>query len=396
LITPRQIFDKALKKYPLYLKSLITGEKFFPLNIKFAKINPADALEDYTSIDRWIESLHDNSALVKGYGYKVDYKTVNNRKIGSQQFPDRIFFDDDADYLKYVGKSDEAALFKNVSNLLLDKYQNSYPLVKDFCINNSEVIIRSGREISNVCKVVDYFIQNNHPGIYIREIPLDIDTKFIENFSKIISGLLDIVISEHIQTDQKLFEKRYNLKYAEPLVRINILDVDIAAKMFSGINDISLTVSDFSSLKIPVKNVIIIENKTNFSNIQNFLTLPQLSGTIAVFGSGYAVNNLQNSRSLKNKRILYWGDIDPHGFKILSDLRAFLPQTESLLMDSKTFLSHENYLTDAPNISTVSKLCLTEDESQLFNDINNRNNLNRLEQERILHSYAKMTILRIL
>ncbi|NOR71388.1 MAG: hypothetical protein GQ532_17115, partial [Methylomarinum sp.] len=32
----------------------------------------------------------------------------------------------------------------------------------------------------------------------------------------------------------------------------------------------------------------------------------------------------------------YWGDLDTHGFAILSRLRHYYPQVKSILMDEKT------------------------------------------------------------
>jgi len=38
----------------------------------------------------------------------------------------------------------------------------------------------------------------------------------------------------------------------------------------------------------------------------------------------------------------YWGDLDTHGFAILNQLRAWLPQTRSFLMDRQTLVEHRD------------------------------------------------------
>lgn len=43
---------------------------------------------------------------------------------------------------------------------------------------------------------------------------------------------------------------------------------------------------------------------------------------------------------LSGAEIVYWGDIDTHGFAILDRLRAWLPATRSVLMDRDTLLTH--------------------------------------------------------
>jgi len=70
-----------------------------------------------------------------------------------------------------------------------------------------------------------------------------------------------------------------------------------------GLTDIQVTEEEFRRLKIPCKKVFILENKTNFSNLMNFLTLPQLENTIGIFGSGYKVADLKNASWLSEKEI---------------------------------------------------------------------------------------------
>ncbi|HHB95345.1 MAG TPA: hypothetical protein ENK88_09420 [Campylobacterales bacterium] len=47
------------------------------------------------------------------------------------------------------------------------------------------------------------------------------------------------------------------------------------------------------------------------------------------------MNSLKNIEWLKTKEIYYWGDIDTHGFAILSQIRGYFPQVKSILMDEE-------------------------------------------------------------
>lgn len=77
--------------------------------------------------------------------------------------------------------------------------------------------------------------------------------------------------------------------------------------------------------------------------------------------------------------LLHWGDIDVHGFEILSQFRSYFPQTKSVLMDKQTFEKFFEKDNGTPtNIST--KLNLTDEEQQLY-EILKTNNW-RLEQEK--------------
>ena len=194
--------------------------------------------------------------------------------------------------------------------------------------------------------------------------------------------MLDILVSEHVNKEEKQFEKRFNLKYAEPQIRFKVLDKTISNRFFSGLDDVAIPASQFETLNLPIKKVLVVENKTT---LYTTLTLPKMNETIAIFGSGYSVYNLKNVNWFGGLELLYWGDIDVQGFEILSQFRTYFPQTRSVLMDKQTF---DQFFEDdrgtPTNIST--KLNLTDEEQQLY-DILKTNNW-RLEQEKIPLEYV--------
>lgn len=208
-------------------------------------------------------------------------------------------------------------------------------------------------------------------------MPINVHTKFIERNKSVIRELLDILLTEHINSDQKEFEKRFYLKFNEPLIRFKILDNEISQKYFSGIDDLAIPVSQFETLNLPIKRVLVVENKTT---LYTTLTLPKMDGAIAIFGSGYSVFNLKSAQWFFNVELFYWGDIDVQGFEILSQFRSYFLHTQSMLMDKVTFEKFfENDKGTLTNVST--KLNLTQEEQQLYEllKINNW----RLEQEKI-------------
>ena len=172
------------------------------------------------------------------------------------------------------------------------------------------------------------------------------------------------------------------MKYAEPQIRFKVLDKQITQKFFSGIDDLAIPVSQFEILDLPVEKVIVMENKTTFYTA---LTLPKMSRTIVLFGSGFSVYNLKNVRWFEDKELLYWGDLDAQGFEILSQFRNYFPKAKSILMDKQTFEKFfENDNGTATNVSIQLKL--TDEEQQLY-EVLKRNNW-RLEQEKIPLNYV--------
>ncbi len=374
MITPQEIKTKAAKKYKAYLQSVVKKEVFFPLIIKGNK-KPSANIADF---QKEITQLVNQSKETKGYGYTIEYKTVKTKTIGVQDLPINIHFETEKDYLKYLQKLQEIKSFKSNLQLILQAFENLYL----WAYFHPQKIIQQQGKWKDILKVLNYFKQNPQPNLYIRELPIKVHTKFIENNKGIIKELLDLIIEAHIQANETTFEKRFNLKYSEPLVRFRILEPTISQKYFSGVNDISVPISQFQKLGLPIKKVLIVENKTS---LYTTLTLPKMQHTIAIFGRGYGVANLKEVAWLKNTNILYWGDIDAQGFEILSQLRTYFPQTQSVLMDNNTFEQFFENDLGTPSI-VLTQLNLTPAENTLYQKIKTNNW--RLEQEKIPLAYV--------
>jgi hypothetical protein len=119
------------------------------------------------------------------------------------------------------------------------------------------------------------------------------------------------------------------------------------------------------------------------------LTFPILRDSIVIWSHGFGVDIMKDVEWLKTKNIYYWGDLDAHGFQILSEIRSHFEQVESFLMDRDTFDSF--YEGDKGAETNVEKgLFLTSEEYDMFEHLK-VNNL-RLEQEKIPLEYAKTRI----
>lgn len=231
--------------------------------------------------------------------------------------------------------------------------------------------------------VCHWFLNGHQPNLYyIRELPIQLHTKFVESNLGILRTLLDELLPGPDQ-DDPVFHKRFGLKYAQPRIRLRFLDPSLALE--GRFSDISLPLSDFTTANFHCTQLIITENK------MNFLTLPPMAQTVAVWGGGYAVSNLKGIDWLQDKTILYWGDIDAHGFEILSQLRSYYPDTRSVMMDEQTFDSFPDYHGKG-TLSKVSSLtCLTSEEQQLHRRVQENNE--RLEQEKIPQAYINKYLL---
>ncbi len=378
MITPKEIKDKTERKYiSFFLPSLVENKPFEKLVIRGDKTYTKSSLPEF---EKEIQQIISQSKEKKGFGYSLEFQQVKTKSLGVQDLPTSIFFDNEKDLLKYLGKEKEVELFKtNIATII-----KAFPELKGWIIKSPIKVVNNRAEWGNILKVCGYFKQNPKPNLYIRELPVKVHTKFIERNQGIIKELLNILISEHINDEEKEFEKRFNLKFAEPQIRFKVLDRAIAEKYFSGIDDIAIPVSQFETLNLPIKKVLVVENKTT---LYTTLALPKMNDTVAIFGSGYSVYTLKNVQWFTNLDLFYWGDIDAQGFEILSQFRGYFQQTKSVLMDSETFEKFfENDSGSQTNISTL--LNLTEGEQKLYETLK-KNNW-RLEQEKIPYDYVNL------
>ncbi|AOW09738.1 Wadjet anti-phage system protein JetD domain-containing protein [Flavobacterium gilvum] len=375
MISPNEIKVKAGRKYLSLLQSIVDEKPFTQLVIRGDKGYNKSSLPEF---EKEILLLISHSKEKKSFGYTIDFQKVKTKHLGTQDLPTTIYFDTEMDLLKYLSKEKEVELFK----VNYEKIISIFPELKEWVIQNPSRIIQNQNEWEGILKVCSFFKENPAPNLYIRELPINVHTKFVERNQAIIRDILDVLITEFVNIQEKNFEKRFNLKFSEPLVRFIILDKEISLNFFTGLDDIAIPVSQFEKLNIPLQKVIVVENKTT---LYTTLTLPRMDKTIAIFGSGFSVSNIKNVDWFTNLELLYWGDIDVQGFEILSQFRGYFPQTKSVLMDKKTF--DKFFENDNGTLTNkTGQLYLTDDEQALYT-ILKANNW-RLEQEKIPFDYV--------
>ncbi|MBP5456221.1 MAG: hypothetical protein J6Y37_06950 [Paludibacteraceae bacterium] len=369
MITPTEIKKKAENKYVAYLQSIVEGNSFQPIVIAGDKRPNSDTVK----FDQELAELINHSKEKKGYGYSVEYQTVKTKQHGKQDIPTVIRFQTEVDYLKYINKEKETKKFReDIANI-----KKSFPELKDWIYKYPNKVIEN--EWTSLLKVCRYFKNNPVPRLYIRELPINVHTKFIENNKGIIKELLDIIIGDYVNADEKQFEVRFNLKFDEPIVRFRILDKTVSQSVFAGVTDLSIPISQFQLLSIPIQIVYIVENKINM------LSFPIRNDSIVIWGHGFGIEVLKNVEWLNSKHIYYWGDIDAQGFEILSQVRTYFPSTQSFMMDKETFERfNENDKGTKSNVAT--ELNLSKEELELYDYL--KNNDLRLEQEKIPFDYV--------
>jgi hypothetical protein len=173
LITPKDIFKKAENKIAEVLITWMENREIFPLIIRGDKTLTAPTFD---ALNSELRLLLQDSKDVKGYGYRVQLKEVDTRKLGKQKLPETIVFDEASDFWKYIGKEKQWISFQEDVNLI----RKELPQLENWLRINTLKVIINTRKWPGLLRVCQWFIDNQQPNRYLREIPAQPHTKFIE------------------------------------------------------------------------------------------------------------------------------------------------------------------------------------------------------------------------
>jgi hypothetical protein len=331
----------------------------------------------FGSVRDWVQSLSAASRSEAGTGFEIEWRDVKTRQLGRNRLPSAFILPSLDDALALIGRSAEAGRFAELAAVTLRRL----PGFAAWIARKPFVLLDHEADWTRILDVIDWFLAHPKSGVYVRQIDVPgVDSKFIEARKTLLSELMDLLLpadateSEHASGSS--FEARRGLKSKPALIRFRVLDPSLA---IAGLTDLTVPVSEFAVLGIGASRVFVVENEVTF------LAFPELPGSLVIFGSGYGVERLAAARWLAHRTVIYWGDIDTHGFAILDRLRAIFPQTKSLLMDRATLLAHQSHWSFEPAPKTAELSHLSDEERALYDDLRyiRLGSGVRLEQERV-------------
>lgn len=373
MITPADIRQKAARLYLPFLRAWLGDQPFFPREIPVGKLP-----SDYVELRKGVRLLQAQSKEARGRGYSLDYQVQQKRFSGQQTIPVRAIIETELDFLWLVEKEEEFSMFRQDVSLIREQL----PQLATWMERSPQKVIEHHGLWPELLAVCHYFLDHPIANLYIRELPISVHTKFIEQHRGIVRELLEQLLpQEAMPLAATTFEQRYGLREKEPLVRVRLLDEQLYHRYRLPLTELSVPVSQLEALDLlRGQRCIVTENE------MTFLTLPLYKDTFALFGGGFMVRNLEGISWLAQCPIIYWGDLDAQGFQILSSLRAFFPHVVSVMMDWETLSAFSEFCVASTPCLIRQLPHLTHEEHTLFLHLA-ENNL-RLEQEHISHAYA--------
>lgn len=384
MMTLADLRRRAEHAYTDYLQAWLRGEPYQPVRIG----GLGDSLQTIPhERAEWLAQLRNNSKSALGYGYTVELKTRNTRATATQSIVRSVAFESSSDLLLFLEKTAEFEDFVED----VERLRSELPELSTWPERNwKQIIIHAGRWLQ-LLEVCLFFKNNPRPVLHLRELPISSDTKFVESHSVVLISLLDALLPDIPNPAERDFARRYGLLADEPRIRFRWLDLASAQAVTGGYTDLSVLQSEFTNKPLPCRTVLVVENKTNLLAMEKTLRAVHLTEAIAVFGGGFGVARLRDAAWLHDRKLLYWGDLDVHGFQILSQMRGYFPHTQAVLMDRKTFDACQDMSVrgELTQVATLPNLSPVEREMFMFLKENNL----RLEQEKIPSDIARLALM---
>ena len=340
------------------------------LDIPLKPPTERDVLADVEATLRWINSWRSAESELP---VTVTWGRKQWARVGAQAIPERVRVEGAEQLALVAGASPEWEVMRSrcadLRAALVPLSSSTESVVAALQSHAGTIATLPAWDFTVLAGVVRWLAENPVSGRRVRELPIrGIDTKWLGRHRGLVEGLVRAVTGRDT----------LGLTAAPRTVRVRALDATLS---IGGLADVTAPVGELSSLSLHPGVVLVTEN------LETLLALPQLPGVVAVHGSGYAVDRIAELPWATSSRVLYWGDLDSHGFAILNRARAAGLEIESVLMDAATLDMHRDLWVREPQ-PFVGKLArLSAGESAAFAMLA-AEGYPRLEQERIPWAYA--------
>src|SRR5579884_3503456 len=287
MITPADIQQKAARLYLPFLQAWLRGSAFFPLDFPVGTLP-----KDYVELRDAVRALQAQSSEKRGYGYVIQYQVQQTRRMGTQTLPVHVLIETEEDFLRLLAKEEEFQHFRQDVELI----RAQLPQLEAWIQQYPQKVIALHGLWNDLLAVCTYFLHHPRPGLYIRELPINVHTKFIEQHRGSVRELLEHFLPPSaITPDATTFEQRFGLREKEPHVRLRLLDQQLHTHRGLPLSELSVPLSQFAAFDfLSGQCCIITENEMTFFRLPAYKPFP--GWRPARFSTG-AISTRRASRS---------------------------------------------------------------------------------------------------
>jgi hypothetical protein len=364
--TPADVVNRLRRRWEggAFLSAYATGFPFDPVAVPIRGPKPGELATQLDQVRDWARRWSHAESL------RVEYKKIGGRLVGTNELPSRAWIDDYETLWRLLKVTRQVERFRE----LLAVGQGP---IADWMRTHPMKVLGLEGDWERICTTVRWIAQHDRAALYLRQVDVPgVDTKFIEKHRGVLAELLDGL---GLATDapRAQFALRYGFRGKPQYVRFRLPGRDLG-----GFSELTVRTDELGRTPPGITTVYVVENEITY------LAFPLTARSMVIFGSGYAVGRLDRLPWLADIQLVYWGDIDTHGFAILDGLRGRFPHTASMLMDRETLLGHADHWATEHDPKNIYLDRLTRQERELYHDLieDRLGDAIRLEQERIRFS----------
>lgn len=370
--TPDDIAAKVRRRWTdgSLLRASAESAAFPAIDVPLRGPKAADIGDDLDAVRAWIDKL--DAGRRGDTRYALEWARIGGRHFGRNQVPSRAVVSSFDQAWALLRVAEEVRRFDRVLSLCA-----GLESVHAWALTYPHRAVELADNWERLLAAYSWLDEHRGSGRYLREISAPgVDTKFAERHRAVLAGMLGVSPSS------TGFLAGLGLRAKPELVRLR---VSPSLGLPKPLTEVAVRADELAELDLAPKTALVVENEITY------LSEEVPVGGVLIWGKGFEVDRVGRLPWLVETDVVYWGDLDTHGFAILDRLRAWLPQTRSVLMDRETLLAHRDrwVVEERPATSVLTRL--GPGEADLYADLRSDcfGDRVRLEQERIDWVWAR-------
>lgn len=371
LLRPEAVRDFLARRYSNQRQNWLAGRGTWPLDVSLGAPMEKEVVDDPGAVRDWIAAW----SAWKGPA-DIAWESRQWPRLGRQRLPTSLRVSSPEAVAAIVGESTPWSMAS-------ERYRRMiacWPVLAQGSVLTAKFDMLADyatEDFERLVSLLAWLEKNPASNLYLRQLPVPgLDTKWIGQRTRVVADLVRVLVGGYDESD---FLRLCGLRKPPDRIRIRLLCSELRMKV-GGLRDLEAPVDELASLPLASPMCLIVEN------LETGLAMPDLSGVVCIMKLGNAVSLLDQLPWLRDARIVYWGDIDTHGFAILDRARKIFPQLQSMLMDEATLLAHKALCgRELVQCQDIELSNLSREEARVYSGLRSGawGEKLRLEQERL-------------
>jgi hypothetical protein len=326
---PEYVLDKAQKRYRSVWRDALLGADAGAYTVALDPPSTAEISARASDVSAW---------LIRWRKWAAQHPEVTLRsgtvrtKFGTQPVHTHL---DIPDTLALAGLNLDTATHWQRARARWDQLRGQRPgqAVRPWL---ARIVDLDDYDFSTLLAATTWFRAHPRSGLTVRSVPVPgMHTKWLARHRGMVLACLGTSINSNEFTEStgdvdpveipadeldalglRALPREVGIILADPVLRAVV----------GGLRQISAPVDELADLQIHPDAVLIVENK------EPALAWSDTAGLVVIHSLGNHLDVLSRLSWIPHDRTWYWGDLDRHGFTLVSRARTMVPRLASLLM----------------------------------------------------------------